>query len=336
MNDPMKIVVVDSFTADQGEDVWGRLSALGTVAVYPRTTRSELLSRVAGAEAILTNKVLLDHDVLEHLDALRYIGIVATGTNAVDLQMCLARGIAVTNVPGYSAHSVAQLVFALLLHLTNDVAEHDARVKAGAWAASPDFMFCLRPLTELAQKTLAVVGMGAIGRTVASIASAFGMRVVTAAVPGSVSVGRVPLDVALGQSDFVTLHCPLTPATRHLVGDDFLRSMKRSAVLVNTSRGALVDEAALARALTAGTIRAAALDVVEREPPDPGNPLLDPTAPFADRIVVTPHLGWATVEARARLVTGAIDNLAAYARGERLNRVEDAGVAQTLSLPPRA
>jgi glycerate dehydrogenase len=197
-------------------------------------------------------------------------------------------------------------------------------------------MFCLRPLTELAGKTLAVVGTGAIGRTVANIASAFGMRVISAAVPGSTSAGRVPQEVVLAESDFVTLHCPLTPATHHLVGDDFLRSMKPSAVLVNTSRGALVDEAALARALTAGTIRAAALDVVEREPPDAGNPLLDPAAPFADRIVVTPHLGWATVEARARLVAGSIDNLVAYTRGERLNRVEDANTAQTLSLPPRA
>ncbi|HVW26680.1 MAG TPA: D-2-hydroxyacid dehydrogenase [Polyangiaceae bacterium] len=332
----MKVVVLDSFTADQGEDVWGALSPLGTVAVYPRTARAELLSRADGAEALLTNKVLLDREVIERLGALRYVGIVATGTNAVDLEACRARGIAVTNVPGYSAHSVAQLVFALLLHLTNDVAAHDARVKAGDWAAAPDFMFCLRPLTELAEKTIAVVGLGAIGRTVAGIAEAFGMHVVAAAVPGSPSIGRVPLDLALGRSDFVTLHCPLTPATRHLVGDDFLRSMKPSAVLVNTSRGALIDEAALVRALSARTIRAAALDVVEREPPGADDPLLDPAAPFADRLVVTPHIGWATVEARARLVSISIENLAAYRRGERMNRVEDAGGAQTLSLPPRA
>jgi glycerate dehydrogenase len=304
--------------------------------VYPRTTRAELVSRAQGAEALLTNKVLLDREILEKLGALRYVGIVATGTNAVDLAVCRARGIAVTNVPGYSTHSVAQHVFALLLHLTNDVAAHDASVKVGAWTTSPDFMYCLRPLTELAGKTLAIVGMGAIGRTVAGIASAFGMNVLAAAAPGSGSAGRVPLDVALGQSDFVTLHCPLTPATRHLVGDDFLRAMKRTAVLVNTSRGALVDEAALVRALSAGTIRAAALDVVEREPPDADNPLLDPRAPYANRIVVTPHLAWATVESRARLVSGSIENLAGYLRGERVNRVESEGVPQTLSLPPRA
>jgi glycerate dehydrogenase len=329
-------VVLDSFAADQGVDAWSPLDALGTVAVYPRTTRAELVSRAQGAEALLTNKVLLDREILEKLGALRYVGIVATGTNAVDLAVCRARGIAVTNVPGYSTHSVAQHVFALLLHLTNDVAAHDASVKVGAWTTSPDFMYCLRPLTELAGKTLAIVGMGAIGRTVAGIASAFGMNVLAAAAPGSGSAGRVPLDVALGQSDFVTLHCPLTPATRHLVGDDFLRAMKRTAVLVNTSRGALIDEAALVRALSAGTIRAAALDVVEREPPDADNPLLDPRAPYANRIVVTPHLAWATVESRARLVSGSIENLAGYLRGERVNRVESEGVPQTLSLPPRA
>ena len=332
----MNIVVLDSFAADQGEPVWGGLEALGAVTVHPRTGRAELLSRAGGAEALLTNKVLLDRETLEELDALRYVGVVATGTNAVDLETCRRRGVAVTNVPGYSTYSVAQLVFALLLHLTNDVAAHDSRVKAGGWAAAPDFMFCLRPLTELAGKTLTVVGLGAIGKAVAAIAGAFGMNVVAAAVPGSHSSGRVPLDVALRQSDFVTLHCPLTPATRHLVGDAFLRGMKPSAVLINTSRGALVDEPALVRALQAGTIRAAALDVVAREPPDADNPLLDPRAPFANRIVVTPHIGWATVEARARLVAIAVENLAAFQRGERLNRVETEAVAQTLSLPPRA
>jgi len=331
----MNIVVLDGFAADQGEPMWGGLESLGRVTLYPRTAPRDLLSRAAGAEALLTNKVLLDAGTLEKLGALRYVGIVATGTNAVDLSTCRARGIAVTNVPGYSTYSVAQLVFALVLHLTHDVAAHDRRVKEGGWAASPDFVFCLKPLTELAGKTLTIVGMGAIGRAVAGIATAFGMRVVAAAVPGSPSLGRTPLAVALPESDFVTLHCPLTPATRHLVDDGFLRAMKRSAVLVNTGRGALVEEAALARALTDGIIGGAALDVVEREPPDAGNPLLDPSAPFARRIVVTPHIGWATVEARARLVATAVENLAAFQRGERVNRVEDAAEAQTLSLAPK-
>jgi glycerate dehydrogenase len=330
----MNIVVLDSFAADQGSAIWGGLDALGTVTVYPRTSPRDLLRRAERAEALLTNKVLLDGETIAKLPALKYIGIVATGTNAVDLAACAARGIAVTNVPGYSTMSVAQLVFALILHMTNDVAGHDRRVREGAWAASPDFMFCLGPLTELAGKTLTVVGMGAIGRAVAAIAEAFGMRTLAAAVPGSPSTGRVPLLLALDESDYVTLHCPLTPATHHFVNDEFLGAMKRSAVLINTSRGALVDEEALLRALSAGAIGGAALDVLEREPPRKDHPLLDPHAPFAHRIVVTPHLGWATGEARARLVTTVIENLAAFLRGERKNRVE-AAVSQTLSLPPK-
>jgi glycerate dehydrogenase len=333
----MNIVVLDSFAADQGDTaVWGGLDALGQVTVYPRTARSELLPRASSAAALLTNKVLLDAATIATLPALRYVGIVATGTNAVDLAACRERGIAVTNVPGYSTHSVAQLVFALLLYLTNDVAAHDARVKEGGWAASPDFMFCLGPLTELAGKTLTVVGMGAIGGTVANIARAFGMKVLAAAVPGSDSKDRIPLPSALPASDFVTLHCPLTPATRHLVDASFLARMKRTAVLVNTSRGALVDEAALVTALEAGQIAGAALDVLEREPPLGAHPLLDPKATFARRIVVTPHIGWATTEARARLIATVIENLAAFLRGETVNRVETHAEAQTLSLaPPR-
>ena len=331
----MNIVVLDSFTADQGKPAWSAFEALGNVTVYPRTSPRELVARAASADALLTNKVLLDAATIEHLPALRYVGILATGTNAVDLASCRARGIAVTNVPGYSTYSVAQHVFALILHTTNAVAAHDARVKSGAWAASPDFMFTLHELTELAGKTLAVVGMGAIGRTVAGIATAFGMTVLSAAVPGSPSAGRVPLDAALRVADFVTLHCPLTPATRHMVDDGFLAAMKPTAVLVNTGRGALVDEAALARALEAQTIRAAALDVVGREPPDRDNPLLAPAAPFADRLVVTPHIAWATVEARHRLIAIAAENLAAFLRGEPLNRVEQGAEAQALSLPPR-
>jgi glycerate dehydrogenase len=332
----MNIVVLDSFAADQGDAAWGGLGALGELFVYPRTAPSELLPRASAAAALLTNKVLLDAAIIANLPALRYVGIVATGTNAVDLAACRERGIAVTNVPGYSARSVAQLVFALLLHLANDVAAHDRRVKEGGWAASPDFMFCLGPLTELADKTLTVVGMGAIGSKVAEIAKAFGMNVVAAAVPGSDSKDRMPLSSALPISDFVTLHCPLTPATRHLVDAAFLGAMKKTAVLVNTGRGALVDEAALVRALSQGQIAGAALDVLEREPPLEAHPLLDPNASFARRIIVTPHIGWATKEARGRLIATAVENLATYLRGQTVNRVEGDARAQTLSLaPPR-
>jgi glycerate dehydrogenase len=317
----MNIVVVDSFTADQGALSWDALSALGRVTVYPRTAPAELAERAAGADAILTNKVVLDAAALARLPAVRYVGIVATGANVVDLDACRSRGIVVTNVPGYGTHSVAQHVFALLLHHVSDVAGHSARVKAGDWARAPDFMFTARPMTELAGKTLTVVGLGAIGKAVVRIADAFGMRTLAAAVPGSPSGGRVPLDDALAQSDVVSLHCPLTPATRNLVNDAFVAKMKRGAVLVNTGRGALVDERAVIRALETGALGGALLDVLEREPPEAVNPLLDPRAPWADRVVVTPHLAWATVEARQRLIDAAIENLAAFVRGETRNRV---------------
>ncbi|HEX7672061.1 MAG TPA: D-2-hydroxyacid dehydrogenase [Polyangiaceae bacterium] len=331
----MRIVVLDGFAAAQEDLSWDRLTEFGELVVYPRTRAAELHARADGADVLLTNKVLLDRETIESLPRLRYIGIVATGTNVVDLGACEERGVAVTNVPGYSTHSVAQLVLALLLHFTHDVAGHSAAVKSGAWAAAPDFVFCLQPLREVAGKTLAVVGMGAIGRAVRDVATALGMQVLAAAVPGSASADRVPLAEALSMSDFVTLHCPLTPATSRLVGDAFLGAMKPGAVLVNAGRGGLVDEAALARALASGSLGGLALDVLEREPPLPGHSLLDPGAPWAKRVVVTPHVGWATVEARQRLISAVVDNLAAFVRGEARNRVEIRAGAQKLSVPPR-
>jgi glycerate dehydrogenase len=318
----MRIVVLDAHTADHGALGWDALGAHGDLAVYPRTRPDELLERAQDAEALLTNKVILDAAILAQLPRLRYIGILATGTNAVDLVACRQRGVAVTNVPGYSTHSVAQLVFALLLHLTHDVAAHSASVKSGAWAAGPDFSYALGPLVELANKTLTVLGHGAIGRTVADVARALGMRVLAAQVPGSVTAGRAPLAEALPESDVVTLHCPLTEATQGLVNDDFLRRLKPGAILVNTGRGALIDEAALLRALDAGTLGGVALDVLASEPPPPGHRLLDPEEPWARRVVVTPHIGWATVEARERLIAQAAANLGAFLRGEALHRVE--------------
>lgn len=318
----MKIAVLDSFPADQGEDLWEGLRALGPVELYPRTVPGELLTRAAGATALITNKVVLDAAAIGALPELRYVGVVATGTNVVDLSACRARGVAVTNVPGYSTDSVAQLVLALLLRFTHRVERHSDAVKAGAWASSPDFMFTLGPVVELRGKVLGVVGLGAIGRRVAVLAEALGMRVLAARVPGSDTPGRAPLHAVLAQCDFVSLHCPLTPMTRALVSDEFLGAMRPGAVLVNTGRGDLVDEAALRRALASGRLGGAALDVLSREPPRADDPLLDPGAPWADRLVVTPHLGWATVEARARLVREVTENVAAFLRGELRNRVD--------------
>jgi glycerate dehydrogenase len=324
----MRIVLLDSFTADQGEPGWQALSLLGEVVAHPRTHPSELLERAAGAEAVITNKVVLDSDTLARLPALRYIGVCATGTNIVDLAAARQRNIAVTNVPGYGPESVAQAVFAAILHFAHDVAAHGAAVKAGDWARSPDFSFVLKPLFELSGKRLVIVGMGAIGGAVARIGRGFGMEVVAGAVPGSpTTAGRIDLAEILPRADFVSLHCPLTPATSKLVDAAFLARLPAHAILVNTARGGLIDEAALLASLRAGHLRAVALDVLTREPPPADHPLADPRAPFAGRVLITPHMAWGTTEARARLRAEVAENLAAFQRGERRNRVDsvDAG-----------
>jgi glycerate dehydrogenase len=322
----MRIVILDSFAADQGDldSHWAGLRALGELTIYPRSTTAEVRPRAAGAAAVLTNKVPIGADTFAALPALRYVGVLATGTNVVDLGAATAAGVAVTNVPGYAAESVAALVFALVLHFTPDVAGHAAAVRSGGWAASPDFSFFTRPLHELAGKTLVVVGGGAIGGAVARIGAGFGLRIVQAAVPGSpprAGAPRTPLAEALPRADIVTLHCPLTEATRGMVDARFLAAMKPGAILVNTARGGLVDETALIAALSAGRLGGIGLDVLSVEPPPADHPLTAPRAPWADRLVVTPHIGWGTVEARRRLAGEVTENLAAFLRGERRNRV---------------
>jgi glycerate dehydrogenase len=318
----VRIVVVDGFALDQGELGWDALGHLGQITLHPRTGPAEVIGRCRGADAVLTNKVVLDRAVLDALPDLKYVGITATGTNVVDIESCRSRSLAVTNVPGYSTASVAQLTFALVLHFTQDVARHATLVKGGAWAAAPDYCFFAKPLAELSGKTLAVVGMGAIGTAVAAVGRAHGMRILAARVPGSRSEGRVPLDDAVREADVITLHCPLTEATRNLVDGAFLEKMKAGALLINTSRGPLIAEAALVRALAQGRLGGVGLDVLCAEPPARDHPLLDPNAPWADRVVVTPHIGWGTIEARRRLMSIVVANLAAYVRGERQNRVD--------------
>lgn len=318
----MRIVLVDSFTTDQGDTAWPALRRLGELTVFARTPPEQVVERCADADAVLTNKVVLDAAVLARLPRLRYVGLTSTGTNVVDLAAAAARGIAVTNVPAYSTESVAELVFAMLLHFTIRAAAHDRAVKAGAWSAGPDFCFFLTPLRELAGKTMVVLGLGAIGQAVARIARAFGMNVVAAAVPGSSSAGRIAIAEALPEADVVSLHCPLTPLTRGLVDRAFLAALPDQAILLNTSRGPVVDEAALLETLAAGRLAGVGLDVMEHEPPAANHPLLAPTAPWADRLLVTPHLGWGTTEARQRLADEVAANLAAFLAGNRRNRVE--------------
>ena len=316
--------MLDAFTADQGRSPWPGLDDLGKVSNHARVGNSSVETLCEGATAIITNKAVISLALMRKCaPTLRYIGVSATGTNIVDVNAAKALGIAVTNVPGYSAPSVAQLAISLMLSLSLDVAGHSNAVKSGAWANGADFCFFLRPLPEWAGKTMVVVGHGAIGSAVANIAKALGMQVVAAQVPGApTKPDRVPLLTALSQADVVSLHCPLTPATDRLVNKAFLNAMKQGALLINTSRGGLVDEAALLDALDEGRIGGVGLDVLNAEPPPQNHPLLNPNAPWAQRVIVTPHIGWGTQEARERLRKEVVLNLVAFVAGERRNRVD--------------
>lgn len=321
-----KIVVLDGHTLNPGDLSWEPIEALGDVTVHPRSTPAETVERAGDAEIIFTNKAVLDAETLGKLHALKYVGVLATGVNVVDLDAAKAQGVTVTNVPGYSSASVAQQVFALVLALTNRVAEHDRAVHDGQWVACADFSFTVSPLSELDGKTLGVVGLGDIGQRVARIGHALGMRVVAAARPGKPTgtintddgtpVERVGMEQVFAESDVLTLHCPLTDDTKHLVNADRLKRMKDSAILINTGRGPLVDERALASALETGEILGAGLDVLSSEPPRRDNPLLS-----CPNCVITPHVAWATREARERLMGIAAENLRGFQRGEPVNVV---------------
>lgn len=320
----MKIVVLDGYTLNPGDLRWQALDALGDCTVYERTPKELVTERAAGAEIVLTNKVVLGWEQLAQLPQLRYIGVLATGYNVVDVEAARRQNILVTNVPAYSTASVAQMVFALLLELTQQVGHHARLVREGRWAASVDFCFWDRPLVELDGLTLGIVGYGAIGRRVARMARAFGMDVlVHTAHPEKyrqTAEGKearfVGLDELFCASDAVTLHCPLTEETRALVDARRLESMKPTAYLINTGRGPLVDEAALAAALNAGRIAGAGLDVLSLEPPPAANPLLS-----AANCCITPHIAWATRAARERLLATAVANVRAFLAGQPQNVV---------------
>lgn len=320
----MKIVVLDGYTLNPGDLDWAPLEKLGELEVHDRTSAAQTVQRAQGAEFVLTNKVVLDREVIERLPQLRYIGVLATGYNVVDLAAARERGIAVTNVPAYSTASVAQHVFALLLELTQHVAHHAHLSRWGHWSECPDFSFWDRPLHELDGLTLGIVGFGAIGRRVARIGSAFGMKILVhtahpekyAAEAAQVGAQFAGLDELFRSGDVVTLHCPLTEETRGLVGESRLALMKPTAYLINTGRGPLVDEEALARALKEKRIAGAGLDVLSQEPPRGSHPLL--TAP---NCLVTPHIAWATRAARLRLLDTAAANVAAFLAGRPQNVV---------------
>lgn len=316
----MNIVVLDGHTANPGDLDWSPLAALGDLTVHDRTPAELTVARAAGAQVVLTNKVVLGAQELAALPELRYIGVLATGYNVVDVAAARERGVVVTNVPAYSTPSVAQHVFALLLELTRGAGRHAALVRQGRWSASADFAFWATPQVELAGLTMGVVGFGAIGQAVARIALAFDMRVLVhtrTPVPAKwPQVRFTDLGELFARADVVSLHCPLTDQTRGLVDAARLATMKPSAYLINTGRGPLVDEAALAAALRAGTIAGAGLDVLVQEPPPADNPLL-----AAPNCIITPHLAWATRAARQRLLDVAIDNVRAFMEGKPQNQV---------------
>lgn len=314
----MKIVVLDGYTLNPGDLSWEELKDLGECTVHERTPADKLFKRAAGAQILLTNKVILDRELMEQLPDLEYIGVLATGYNVVDMEAARDKGVVVTNVPAYGTDSVAQHVFALLLELVSGVGRHDEAVRAGKWSRSPDFCFSEISMTELAGLTFGIVGYGAIGKAVAKVAEAFGMRVIVhTRTPGTKDgILYADLDTVLKESDIVSLHCPLSPDTENLVNSSRLILMKNTAILINTSRGPLVDEKALAGALNTGQIAGAALDVLSTEPPPDSNPLL--TAP---NCILTPHIAWATRAARKRLMDTVVGNVRAWISGQPINLV---------------
>jgi glycerate dehydrogenase len=316
----MKIVVLDGHTLNPGDQSWDQVKALGEFTVYDHTPADQVVECAKDADVVLTNKVILDKALLNKLHKLQFVGVLATGYNIVDVEAARERGIPVTNVPTYGTQSVAQMVFAHLLNLTQHVAHHADTVKAGRWSVSPDFCYWDFPLIELAGLTIGIVGYGRIGRNVAAIAKAFEMQVLAydafVTDSGDPQVSMVDLDTLFAQSDVVTLHCPLTPETDKLVNAQRLLQMKPSAFLINTSRGPIVDNDALADALNAGTIAGAGLDVLDVEPPPMSNPLMT-----AQNCYITPHISWATHSARARLLGTVAENIKAWMAGKPINVV---------------
>ncbi|NOY59864.1 MAG: D-2-hydroxyacid dehydrogenase [Calditrichaeota bacterium] len=314
----MRIVVLDGHTLNPGDLDWGDLEKLGECRIYHRTPPEKVLQRSQNAEILLTNKVVLTRESIEHLPQLKYIGVLATGYNVVDIDAARDSNIPVTNVPAYSTNSVAQMVFAHLLNLTQHVAQHAATVSAGKWSAAKDFCYWDYPLVELADLTFGIVGLGRIGTAVAGIAHNFGMKVIATTVnhprvmPDDITL--VELESLLRNSDVVSLHCPLTNETQGMMNARTLGLMKKSAFLINTGRGPLIVEQDLADALNEGKIAGAGLDVLCTEPPDINNPLLK-----ARNCFITPHIAWATKSARARLLNVVIENVRAFLNGNPQN-----------------
>lgn len=318
----MKIVILDGYAANPGDMSWTELMQLGDCTIYERTAPEEVLERAKDAEVLFTNKTLITGQMMSELPALKYIGVLATGYNVVDVDIARERGIVVTNIPAYSTSSVAQMVFAHLLNITQRVGYYADENRRGRWSDCKDFCYWDTPLVELSGKRMGIIGLGNTGMATARIALAFAMEVVAYTSKNQTllpdGILSCPMDELFATSDVVSLHCPLTESTKGLVNADRLKMMKPTSILINTGRGPLVDEKALADALNQNVIWAAGLDVLASEPPQQDNPLL-----YAKNCFITPHIAWATIEARSRLIAVAVDNLRHWVMGSPINNVAE-------------
>ena len=316
----MKIIILDGYATNPGDLSWDELKALGECTIYERTAPEEVIERLAGAEVALTNKVFFTTKVMAALPELKYIGVLATGYNVVDIAAAKERGIVVSNIPAYSTPSVAQMVFAHILNITQQVKYHSDEVHKGKWSSNPDFCFWNTPLIELRGKKIGLVGLGHTGYTTARIAIGFGMQVFAFTSKSSLQlppeIKKMELDQLFSECDVISLHCPLTEGTQELVDARRLSLMKPTAILINTGRGQLINEQDLADALNSGTIYAAGVDVLSSEPPLADNPLFT-----AKNCYITPHIAWASLEARKRLMDIMLDNVKAYIAGKPINNV---------------
>lgn len=317
----MKICILDGYSLNPGDLDWSPVERLGDVTLFDRTPADKIVERAADADIVLTNKVPFSADTLRQLPRLRFICVLATGYNIIDTEAAARQGVVVANIPAYSTMSVAQMAFAHILNITNHVASYAREVADGKWTNCPDFCFWDNALTELAGKTMGIVGLGNTGMATARIAVAMGMKVVAMTSKSADTLPEgitpAPLDDVLASADVVSLHCPLTPSTRHLINAASIAKMKPSAILINTGRGPLVDEQAVADALNGGRLAAFGADVLSQEPPRGDNPLLS-----ARNCFLTPHIAWATLEARTRLMSTATENVRQFIAGEPVaNRV---------------
>jgi glycerate dehydrogenase len=317
----MKIVILDGYASNPGDLSWDNLKQLGELVVYDRTPADKIVERARDAAIVITNKTPIGENEINQLPDLKYIGVIATGFNIIDIEAAKQKGITVTNVPGYSTPSVVQLTFALLLELCHHVQRHSDSVMDGKWSRSLDFSFWDYPLVELSGKTMGIIGFGSIGQAVADVATAFGMSIIGSSRRQTDQSKRknfkwAEVSELLKESDVVSIHCPLTAETKGLINKESLKTMKSSAFLINTARGPIIIDSDLADALNNGVIAGAGIDVLSAEPPAPDNPLFN-----AKNCLITPHIAWATLESRARSIEIAVHNLSSFINGEPINIV---------------